>query len=324
MPRRISDRTRILKKYDNELERIFSSSLDKREAIREQHRKKIQRLKYKTGAAKSPTPPPRKSVTRDIRALKVLGLIEFEAIASGSVQVKALVEKYLYEQGIVEEDQLKNPAYLDRHLKRDLRAAFANGDLKQTRKLQARERVRLDFRKAPAPIYSWDKATSVLKSAFYSWSMPPDAARPFSLLLSRDVLANAKASNTSIVSHLSDRLRRLIKARGLSDVEYWFVLEKSSTVGLHLHGAISWPVGPAAQASLRDALLKLSGGSNSGQLKISRTGPKMGWASYCQKHHVLTNLALSGSSLTGSIGVLRRAKCFYEEFRLEYRRRLES
>ena len=305
----------------SKLEKNLRKARKKSERDTAQMDRLVQRSRYKDGAAQSPTPPPKISLEREEKILKILRSIESDIIISDSLSVKALSEKFLFEQSLIDWSKLSQPAWRNDDLERMMEPTSPLS-LKERTAIHHRLLLRYDLEKAPVRVYGWDKISSMTKSVFFAWSMDLKTSRPFTLHLSKQVVASAKEARASFASHLQDRLRKLLNRRGLSSTEFWFVVELGGTGGFHLHGAIDWPYDKSQRLSIKKALSVLSGGGVDSALKISDAGPQGGWAAYCQKHRVISTKALGGSNLAASRSVQRRAKQMYVDFKAECARLL--
>lgn len=314
-------RRRAQKKIHNKLEASFRKAAAAGEQRREKLRTLAQRAKYNSGAAKSPTPPPRKSFARDEKTLKLLSVIEKDCRDKKSVIVRALAENFLHEQGLIAAEACTHAVWTDADL--DL-AIDASRDIKEAKRILARLKGRLQYKKVPVRLYNWDKTTPVLKAVFYSWAMPLARTRPFSVTPSAEIIAGAKASTTAIPTYFQDRLRKLLSRRGAVDVENWLVVEAGGSHGMHLHGAITFPDDKASQDAIHDGLKKLSGNPGSTAIHIGRFSDEFGWATYCLKHARFSQMLVGGNQLSGSRTVQQKAKSIYDEFHSEYRSLLNS
>jgi len=324
----------LLKEYNRRIASLFEATKRQGKRRSDTHaanaRAAVQRAKYRSNAAQSPTPPPIASIDRDEKLLQILSYAEPELPrARPEILVPWLAEAVLFEQGQSETHHLSGPLRTDEDLERELDAlAVQPAAVMMQKQIQARQR-RLEYRwklrkaaqarKSVRP-YGWDKTTSLLKAAFYGWAMSQDSTATFTLLLSKDVQEAAKASQGTTASHLQERLQKLLRRRlPQSNVPFWFSIEHSAVSGFHLHGAIYWPNDLEVQRKVRSALLTLSGGQAPNQLDIPPHLSQSGWASYAGKHQLVTSMFLNGPTLTATRDVAQTAKALHRKFVEHYR-----
>jgi len=320
MPDKESKHALAIQRANRQIYNILEKGLRKAAAQGERGRlltrKRRQRALYNSGAAKSPTPPPQKSTTRDIKTVKLLGSIEDNCQGKNGILVKELAQNFLFEQDLLDESKCTVAVWRDKDIELAMRSAR---DLKEVKRLNRRLTQRHQRSLKPIYPYNWDKVTHVLKMPFYAWSMPVEDTRSFTVNLSEKVIERAKASPQPLPSYCQDRLRKLLQRRDASHIENWFVVEPGGSNGMHLHGAISGCKDERSTEAVKSALKVLSGNDDHTAVHLGQIDNTFGWAAYCSKHARFAQLILKGTPLTGSRSVQRRARQLYDEFHRECR-----
>jgi hypothetical protein len=303
---------------DNTLEKGMRRAIQRRQRSQEFEIKRMQRAKYRSGAAQSPTPPPKPNLERDELTLKILSAIEREAIDSrGYILVEALAEKFLNEQDLLDPALATVPLTSFNDLV-DRLSASSDPELEKT--LTKRLKLKEQLMRQKVSIYGWDKCTYLLRSCFISWAMNPQTVVPFTTNLSAEAIEGAKQSKTGFASHLQDRLRKIIKRKLNGQVpDFWFAVEKGSKFGFHLHGAMACGTNPRIQAKVKEALHSFSGLGSGKTVMLSAPGPRLRWSEYCSKHSVTTRKLIKGDTFACTMGCRRQGKEMYEAFREELR-----
>lgn len=301
-------------------ERGKRRAAQKLERMEDKARARLHKARYSSGAAKSPTPPPRKSASRDRQIVDILGFIEPKCLdTSRRIQVSVLTELFLFEQGrILDRDKPKGSITTD-----DLAVqALAEDDSKKQRHLQARIKFRQSKGLKDVRVYGWDRHTDLAKAPFHAWSMDPLSSRPFTVLFSEEVLKGAKASKRKLHSHLQDRLSHLLRLRfGGETLDFWFILEAGSSTGVHAHGAITWPSDALGQSRVREALKKWSGSDAPNAINLGTFTAQGTWAIYPQKFATWTAFMIDSKTLSSTRAVKTGAKDLFKQFHAEYRAR---
>lgn len=281
---------------------------------------KAARARYKTGAADSPTPPPTKSLTRDRQIVDIMSFIEGECLDSkGRILVQQLAELFLFEQMRIPASQATKAMLTTSRL---AGLIAASSDLKQQQALLRRIRFRNKKGLSDVRILGWDRHTDVAKAPFFAWALEPATSLPFTVIFSRETIEACKDAKRPMISHLQDRLARLLRSRfGGAVIDFWFILEAGGGAGVHAHGGIVWPDDVKDQVKVHDALCTWSGSSAPNTVKIGAYGNQGTWAIYSQKTATYTRRAVSSQTLSGTITVKRRAKALHGEFHKAYRDR---
>ncbi|MEQ9317453.1 MAG: hypothetical protein RLN72_16510 [Henriciella sp.] len=321
---------RAQRRIDNSLEKGLGRANAKHEAATEKLERKIQRAKYNTGAAKSPTPPPRKSITRDRQAIEIFKIIEAECYdRQGVVPVEGLAEKFLFEQCLIAENKLTAPAKTNDALIKERDDLRRRGDVVGAKVVQRRlmKRLkRLNGMEGDVKIYGWDKCTFLLKSCFISWAISPKLVVPFTVNLSETSVRGAKNAKAGFASHLQSRLHNILRRRFDGEVpEFWFMVEQGTANGFHLHGAIACGHDRTSKELAKHALQTFSGLESHKAVHLGAPGKRLGWAKYCLKHALKTQQLLGEATLFAcTAGAKREGREFYKAFREELRTILKA
>jgi len=302
------------------LERGKRRAAKKFEHMEDKARVRLQKARYSSGAAKSPTPPPKKSASRDRHIVDIIQFIEPNCIDSrGRIVVSVLTEFFLFEQGRIPDRYKPKGSVTTGDLGLQ---ALAEEDSKQQRHLQARIRLRNSKGLKDVRVYGWERHTDLAKAPFHAWSMDPLDSRPFTVLFSEEVLKGAKASKRKLHSHLQDRLSRLLRLRfGGATLDFWFILEAGSSTGVHAHGAITWPSDAMGRSRVREALKKWSGSDAPTAVDIGTFTKQGTWAIYPQKFATWSALVTGSKTLSSTRAVKAGAKELFRQFHAEYRAR---
>lgn len=309
----------------NIVEKGFRKSRAKADKLDASLKARVQKAKYKGGAAQSPTPPPVPSIDRDENILKILQFAELDyRDASPRQLVERLAGNILFEQGLVDHTKLPHPVKQDDDLFNELADANRRMEVRVARRIEARLKHRLNLsnraRKGQVTRpYGWNKSTMLLKSLFYAWAMDVDETAPFNLALTKEVVEAAKTAKHQVASHFQDRLKKLMTRRlPATPTSFWFRVEWGGAGGLHLHGAVTWPSDPTKQQRIAQCLLKLSGGDAPTQLNVGTHLAQAGWAAYVSKHALTTEKMVKGKTLTATRDVAQRARALYDHFHSTY------
>lgn len=304
----------------NTLEKGLSRAAEKFEQSIDNLNENTQRAKYNAGAAKSPTPPPRKSFTRDKQTIEIFKLIETDCYdGAGSILVLDLAEKFLFEQGQLREDQITTSVRTTNDLGVERDGLASHGRILDARRIQSRINKRYKFASGRLPhakVYGWDKTTFLLKACFVSWAMNPQGVVPFTINLSARAVQGAKNARAGFASHLQSRLYNALKRRlGRQPPEFWFVVEEGTAGGYHLHGAINCGPDKATRKLVRDAFQSFCGLQSANAVHFGSSGQRLGWAQYCLKHSLRTTWTLGEKSLFACTASIRRdGKASYDPF----------
>ena len=320
------------RRIHNALERGLAASIAKSEALIDALAKSTQRAKYNAGAAKSPTPPPRKSFTRDKQAIEIFKIFEMDCYdGAGYISVLDLAEKFLFEQGQLSEDHITTSVRTTQDLGVERDGLASHGRILDARRIQSRINKRDKFASGRLPdvkVYGWDKTTFLLKACFVSWAMNPQGVVPFTINLSARAVQGAKNARAGFASHLQSRLHNALKRRlGGQPPEFWFVVEEGTAGGYHLHGAINCGPDKATRKLVRDAFQSFCGLQSANAVHFGSSGQRLGWAQYCLKHSLRTTRTLGEKSLFACTSSIRRdGKACYNSFLDDVRRlsRLKS
>ena len=302
------------------IERGKRRAAQKFERMEDKARTRRQKARYQSGAADSPTPPPRKSVPRDRQLVDILGFIEPRCLdTSGRIRVSVLTELFLFEQGRIPDRNKPRGALTSDDLAMQM---MRETDAKQRSKLAARIKFRQSKGLKGVRVYGWDRHTDLAKAPFHAWAMDPLNSRPFTVLFSKEVLEGAEASKREPHSHLQDRLSRLLRLRfGGQTLDFWFILEAGSSTGVHVHGAIAWPTDALGQSRVREALKKWSGSEARTAVNIGMFTNQGTWAIYPQKFGTWTAFVVGSKTLSSTRAVKAGAKDLFKQFHAEYRAR---
>lgn len=279
---------------------------------------KAARARYNSGAADSPTPPPTKSLTRDKQIVDIIGFIETECLDhQGGILVQQLAESFLFEQRRIPESKAT------RRMPTTSRLAglvTTSSDMKQRDAVIRRIKLRNKKGLSDVRVLGWDKHTDVAKAPFYAWALEPTKSRPFTVIFSEETIKACKGTKRPMITHLQDRLARLLRSRfGGEVIDFWFILEAGGSAGVHAHGGVVWPDDVSEQAKVHDALCKWSGSEAPNTAKIGVYGKQGTWAIYSQKTATYTRRFITSQTLSGTISVKRKAKALHSEFHKAYR-----
>lgn len=168
----------------------------------------------------------------------------------------------------------------------------------------------------------WDHSSELLKMLGWglaSWDMN---ARPFTLRLSNDVIAAARADRRGMGRYLQDRISRHLRHRFPdTDHAFWFSVEQGVWDQPHLHGAVVVP--PEGDEAVKAAFIAAGGkwSSKSRQFHFSRRGNLLTWVGYATKWLYGSKAKLRDEKLTGASSTLRRqAKRLYQAARKDWQK----
>ncbi|WP_147372746.1 hypothetical protein [Henriciella mobilis] len=321
-----ADIKKAKRRIDNNLEAGMRRAKRRKQSALEKEELKAQRAKYASGAAESPTLPPRASLDRDEKTLQILSIVEDEATDSGGyVLVDALAQKFLNEQNLINIKLATVPLTSFDDLLVQITRLASSPDPKKKKVLKRRLKLREKLTRQKVRVYGWDKCTHLLRSCFISWAMNPQSIVPFTVNLSDKAIDGAKLAKTGFATHLQDRLRSTLKRRlGGHAPDFWFAVERGSKFGFHLHGAIACGTDAKIQAQTKAALQSFSGLKSSKAVELSAAGPRLRWSEYSLKHSVTTQKLINGDNFSCTLGCRRQGKAMYEAFRSEVRQWMKA
>ena len=172
----------------------------------------------------------------------------------------------------------------------------------------------LDVRLQP-----WNETSPALKAPYCSLVLAQDGpAYMTTLCLGPARRRRAHASDRGFLTHVTDELRRRLRAALQGDVEFWIVLEKPPKGAEHLHGVMGIAEHELKRAT--KALMDVAGDYY--RPRAVRFQPllrALGAGGYAAKDVGFTDLVMSGSIFMRTRELGQRAERLYEFHRLVHR-----
>lgn len=163
----------------------------------------------------------------------------------------------------------------------------------------------------------WDHASELLKMLGWGLASQELGATPFTLRLSKDVIAAGMASPRGLARYLQDRISRHLRYRlPQEEPTFWFVVEQGLGDEPHLHGAIL--ISSGREDVVRSAL-RAAGGcwqNPARQCSFGMRGNLPKWVGYCTKWLWRSKCIMGDENLIGATQSIRRAsKKTYQDSR---------
>lgn len=163
----------------------------------------------------------------------------------------------------------------------------------------------------------WDEADELLKATFFHREIAKLQGTSFTLNLSPEIEAAAKADPTSFTAHVRRRLARSLKKSFGHPVPFWFAIDISAHGRPHLHGGIAMSRNDLGR--LTEALQRAGGkwAARRGKEHQVALGTRLddAWARYATKAIRPKAQAEFGKMLTVTDEILRPARIAFEEAR---------
>tara|TARA_R110000787_G_scaffold68468_5_gene153122 strand:- start:414 stop:1382 length:969 start_codon:yes stop_codon:yes gene_type:complete len=163
----------------------------------------------------------------------------------------------------------------------------------------------------------WDHTHDMLKGLAWSAAVFQAGGESMSLNLGPDVIDAAMRDPRGAAQHLRDRMTRSLKralaGSGLPVPDFFFVVEASDLVKMHIHGGIL--IDARVDARIVRGALKKAGGSYAAklsgrQLHLPKMETPVRWFTYITKGH-LGSAVKSGSPFAATNGVRTLGKAWY-------------
>lgn len=166
------------------------------------------------------------------------------------------------------------------------------------------------------PLQPWNETTAALKAPYCSVILSLDGpAYMTTLCLGPARRRHAHASPRGLLTHVTDEIRRRLRAALHREVEFWFILEKPPKGAEHLHGVMGLAEHELKRAT--KALMDVAGDYYRPRaVRFQPLVRALGAGGYAAKDIGFTDLVIPGSTFMRTRELGRRAERLYDFHRL--------